>query len=46
VLEPDDPAIRDVLDDLSQHPELTLSRRDIIKDILRKQLALYPEWRT
>ncbi|MEZ4584800.1 MAG: AAA family ATPase [Gemmatimonadales bacterium] len=33
-LEPDDPRIRGVVDELSEHPELTLSRREIIKYIL------------
>ena len=33
-LEPDDPAIRTVLDEVARHPELTLSRREIIKYIL------------
>ena len=33
-LEPDDPAARAILDEVARHPELTLSRREIIKYIL------------
>ena len=33
-LQPDDPAARAVLDEVARHPELTLSRREIIKYIL------------
>ena len=33
-LTPDDPEIRSVLEDVAQHPELTLSRREIIKYII------------
>ena len=33
-LEPDDPDIRAVIEEVAQHPELTLSRREIIKFII------------
>jgi hypothetical protein len=33
-LEPEDPAIRAVIEEVAQHPELTLSRREIIKFII------------
>ncbi|MBW3565433.1 MAG: ATP-binding protein [Acidobacteria bacterium] len=34
VIEPDEPDVRAVLDEIASHPELTLSRREIIKFIL------------
>lgn len=33
-LEPDEPEIREIIEDVADHPELTLSRREIIKYIL------------
>ncbi len=33
-LEPNDPEIRDVIEEVADHPELTLSRREIIKYII------------
>jgi hypothetical protein len=33
-LVPNDPDIRSVIEEVAQHPELTLSRREIIKYIL------------